>query len=234
MVAQKRSKTYNKTQKAYDIWAKTYDTDPNPQLLLEHEDVIKMVLPRPGEVILDAACGTGRYAEEFHKSGARVFGLDFSKAMLAKAKAKKSGVKYQEHDLTRRLPFSNSSFNKIIIAQAIKHIKDPIALLREFNRCLKPGGIVVISVSHPEMVWNNYWSRFTMPDIADLKRSSVQYDWSMKEYKEMFKCSGFRLIKTISCRVGLKIKMLLTDETYKNAKGRSQIVIFKLQKQRLK
>lgn len=61
----------DRTRDAYDRWAKTYDAEPNPHIFMEQEDVVALVDPRPGGVILDAACGTGKYAIEFSKAGLR-------------------------------------------------------------------------------------------------------------------------------------------------------------------
>ena len=51
----------------YDIWADSYDSGVNPQTHMEHEDVLSLVDARQGEVILDLACGTGKYTAEFDK-----------------------------------------------------------------------------------------------------------------------------------------------------------------------
>ena len=71
-----------RTREAYDRWAKTYDTEPNPQIFMEYEEVVAHVDPRKGDSILDAACGTGKYTVEFYKAGAEVIDIDFSFGML--------------------------------------------------------------------------------------------------------------------------------------------------------
>ena len=46
-----------------------------------------------------------------------------------------------------RLPYSDNRFDAIFFTEVLEHIaiKDPIEILREFNRVLKPGGMIVIS-----------------------------------------------------------------------------------------
>lgn len=46
---------------AYDRWAGSYDSDPNPQTALEEADVLEVLAKLPPGRVLDAACGTGRY-----------------------------------------------------------------------------------------------------------------------------------------------------------------------------
>ena len=75
----------DRTKRAYENWAPTYDTDPNPHTALEYRPVLETLAARAGERILDAACGTGRYTAALHADGVDVMGLDFSAAMLALA-----------------------------------------------------------------------------------------------------------------------------------------------------
>ncbi|HEY3953330.1 MAG TPA: hypothetical protein VGM53_08140 [Streptosporangiaceae bacterium] len=67
-----------RTRAAYDHSAEYYDTDDNPQTLLEHQPVVKAVAPRPHDRLLEAACGTGAYIGDWLDREADVSGLDFS------------------------------------------------------------------------------------------------------------------------------------------------------------
>jgi len=49
----------------------------------------------------------------------------------------------------RPLPFSNGSINKVCSSLLISYLKEPVDLLREFYRVLKPGGVAVVSSMKP-------------------------------------------------------------------------------------
>jgi len=49
----------------------------------------------------------------------------------------------------RQLPFSNGSINKVCSSLLISYLKEPVDLLREFHRILKPGGVAVVSSMKP-------------------------------------------------------------------------------------
>ena len=54
---------------------------------------------QPGDRVLDAACGTGDLAIEASRAGARVVGLDFSAAMLERARRKAPQLEWVQGDL---------------------------------------------------------------------------------------------------------------------------------------
>lgn len=215
-----------RTQKAYDKWAPLYDTDPNPHILLEHDEVLKLVTPKRHEKILDAACGTGKYTIEFHKKGADVIGIDFSKKMLEIAQNKYPAIKFYQADLEKKLSFQNQQFDKINCAQALKHLRNIKPTLKEFFRVLRKGGALVFSVTHPEMDWVD----FEMKDNPDfvLSENSDIFHHQFKDYFDAINQAGFKIDKIVQVPISPKIKHLLTAKSYKIVKGRYEVVIFRL------
>ena len=109
---------------------------------------VKKAAPKPGERVLDCACGTGDLTRAFAASGVEeVVGLDFTPEMLeiARRKPMKSGapVRYLDGD-AMALPFEDSEFDIVSIAFGIRNVADPMKALREFRRVLRPGGRLVI------------------------------------------------------------------------------------------
>jgi SAM-dependent methyltransferase len=76
------------TRQGYDRWSEVYDRDGNPLLALEEPEVIRMMGEVRGLTIADVGTGTGRHALRFASAGARVVGVDFSLAMMERARAK--------------------------------------------------------------------------------------------------------------------------------------------------
>jgi len=54
-------------------------------------DLLHLLQPRAGEIVLDVGCGTGDLAKRIAESGAAVVGIDASPAMIEAAKAKYPG-----------------------------------------------------------------------------------------------------------------------------------------------
>jgi demethylmenaquinone methyltransferase/2-methoxy-6-polyprenyl-1,4-benzoquinol methylase len=98
----------------------------------------------PGDRVLDACCGTGDLALAARAAGAgRVTGVDFSEAMLERARAKSSEIEWLHGDLLR-LPFHDDSFDAATVGFGVRNVDDLDLALRELRRVLKPGGRVGI------------------------------------------------------------------------------------------
>jgi demethylmenaquinone methyltransferase/2-methoxy-6-polyprenyl-1,4-benzoquinol methylase len=94
---------------------------------------------RPGDRVLDACCGTGDLALAAEREGGRVTGLDFSPAMLERARRKSPTVDWVEGDLLE-LPFEAETFDVVTVGFGIRNVLDLEAALRELARVLRPGG----------------------------------------------------------------------------------------------
>jgi demethylmenaquinone methyltransferase/2-methoxy-6-polyprenyl-1,4-benzoquinol methylase len=105
-----------------------------------------------GGAVLDVCCGTGdlSFALGDANPGSRVVGLDFSRAMLQRAREKAAdrrsaacaSVAFVEGDLLR-LPFADSEFDAVTVAWGLRNVPDLGGALAEMVRVTKPGGRVV-------------------------------------------------------------------------------------------
>jgi demethylmenaquinone methyltransferase/2-methoxy-6-polyprenyl-1,4-benzoquinol methylase len=132
--------------------------------------VVDLVAPKPGEVILDLAAGTGTSSQPFADAGATVVPCDFSFGMLEVGKTARPDLPFTGGDGTL-LPFGDDTFDAVTISFGLRNIVDPIAGLRELLRVTKPGGrVVVCEFSTPtwgpfDAVYSNYLMR-ALPSIA--------------------------------------------------------------------
>lgn len=214
----------SRTRHAYDRWAARYDSDPNPQTLLEEGPVLALVAARRGDRILDAACGTGRYCQHFHDAEAEVAGIDFSQAMLDRARDGLPFVAFYCVDLTDGLPFDDESFDKVNCAQALKHLFDLDRVIREFARVLRSGGTLTFSVTHPDMDWDGYELAYTPSFI--LSAQSDIYAHRMDDYVEAIASAELELRQLVEVSVDKTIQHLLTPESFAKVKSRPQIAVF--------
>jgi ubiquinone/menaquinone biosynthesis C-methylase UbiE len=143
----------------FDDWAEKYDLwfeTPMGKLIRGYESklVLRMLAPGPGEVILDAGCGTGIFTADILERGARVVGLELALAMLRRAMTKCPGRTFQSviGDM-QRLPFADASFHKAISITAIEFIQDARIAIEELFRVTKPGGFIVVATLNSLSPW---------------------------------------------------------------------------------
>ena len=104
---------------------------------------------RPGDAVLDAACGTGDLAVLAARAGARVTGLDFSEAMLARARRKAPELEWVQGDLLA-LPFDDSTFDAATVGFGVRNVADLPRALLELRRVLRPGGrLAILEITQP-------------------------------------------------------------------------------------
>jgi demethylmenaquinone methyltransferase/2-methoxy-6-polyprenyl-1,4-benzoquinol methylase len=105
---------------------------------------------RPGDRVLDACCGTGDLAIAATRAGAaEVVGLDFSEAMLERARRKAPELEWRSGDVLA-LPFADASFDAVTVGFGVRNVEDLPAALRELRRVLRPGGrLGVLEITTP-------------------------------------------------------------------------------------
>ncbi len=129
-----------------------YDAEAGGGLFATDEPIVAEYLSdrKPG-VALDAACGTGRFAEFLARSGHRVIGVDSSPDMLAYAQLRVPDGDFRVGELDR-LPLPDDSVDVIVCALALEHVPRLEPVLAEFARVLRPGGDLIISDVHHELI----------------------------------------------------------------------------------
>jgi demethylmenaquinone methyltransferase/2-methoxy-6-polyprenyl-1,4-benzoquinol methylase len=103
----------------------------------------------PGDRVLDACCGTGDLAIAALPVAREIVGLDFSEAMLARARRKAPAIEWVQGDALE-LPFPDESFDAATVGFGVRNVEDLEAGLRELHRVLKSGGRVgILEITRP-------------------------------------------------------------------------------------
>ncbi|MBV1859938.1 MAG: class I SAM-dependent methyltransferase [Nannocystaceae bacterium] len=149
------------TREGYDRWASTYDVYDNPLIALEQPVVRDRIGSALGLDVLDVGCGTGRHAHWMARQGAKVTGIDFSGGMLEQLRGKDApAIEVVEHDLTQGLPQADATADLVTCCLVLEHLPALDLIFAEMGRVCRPGGRVLISDFHPEMLRRGYHARF--------------------------------------------------------------------------
>jgi phosphatidylethanolamine/phosphatidyl-N-methylethanolamine N-methyltransferase len=134
-------------ERAYELLAPVYDFifdwifAPGRQAAISHLGLA------PNETVLEVGIGTGLNLPLYPPS-CRLTGIDLSGEMLDKAverthKLAMPGVVLKVMDATS-MDFADDAFDKALATYTISAVPDPVAVLREMRRVVKPGGVIVI------------------------------------------------------------------------------------------
>jgi len=158
--------------------------------------------------VLDAGCGTGNYMSPLVNSGKvkSYIGMDVNEGMLFHARKKAAVLRAAESvtadvttlagSLLESLPFGDNVFDVILLNQVFPHISDVrvfnktkfiSAMMVEFSRCLKPGGLLSINTCTHDQI-SAVWYNNAMPEACEeLKQRTPDID----EIKVLLESSGF-------------------------------------------
>ncbi len=139
--------------------------------------------------VLDVGCGAGDYTIIIKKSvpKLKVYGVDISKQAIKRAKRDFPDINFSVAG-AYKLPFSNNSFNAVVMKCVLEHLKDPDKALKEVKRVLKPGGL--------------FYSITPLEGEKYLLNSSRELSWKYQGHHQRFsKESILSLIENNSLRV---------------------------------
>ena len=106
------------------------------------QEVLELARPKPGDLVLDVATGTGNTGLALAPYTRRVIGLDLTREMLNEARriASERGIKNADWVIgdAAHLPFQDETFDIYVVRAAPHHFPDIDAFLAEAYRVLKP------------------------------------------------------------------------------------------------
>ena len=108
---------------------------------------VAVLAPRPGERVLDVACGTGNAAALAQHAGAAVTGIDAAERLVEVAHERVPGATFLAGDAAM-LPFADDGFDAAVSVFGI--IFAPATAAAELVRVLRPGGRAVMTAWIPE------------------------------------------------------------------------------------
>lgn len=134
-------------QRAYELYAPIYDFVFDWIFAPGRAAAVRQLDLQPNDVTLEVGIGTGLNLP-LYPPASRLIGIDLSQEMLDKAVERVQtlampNVTLKVMDATA-LDFGDNEFDKALATYTISAVPDPVAVLREMRRVVKPGGVIVI------------------------------------------------------------------------------------------
>ncbi len=146
-------------------------------------------LPMEGRLVVEVGAGSGRDSVALARRGARVIVVDYVMSSLGvvreQARAAAVGILCVCAD-GQRMPFRDQTFDLVFHQGLMEHFRDPLPLVRENYRVLRPGGHCLIDVPQRYHIYTavkhvliglNRWfagweTEFSPGELARLMRSA--------------------------------------------------------------
>jgi ubiquinone/menaquinone biosynthesis C-methylase UbiE len=144
--------TYDELRPADANWWELFE------LLVREADLV-------GRRVLDVGCGTGRVAAALHERGSRVWGVEPSPEMAARARERGVNVKVARAE---QLPFKEGWFERAVL-WLVAHLVDRPAVFAELARVLSPDGRIAIATFDPAHFERYYLNRL-FPSLERIDR----------------------------------------------------------------
>lgn len=109
-----------------------------------------------GSIVLDVGCNSGEFMVMLRdKKQCGVYGLEYSPELVKKCHDKQLDVRQGDAE---HIPYPDATFDYVTLMEVLVHVHDPLQMLREIKRVLKPGGILLGSAPHANLeryIWDD-------------------------------------------------------------------------------
>jgi predicted TPR repeat methyltransferase len=186
-------------EKAYNSWAKQYDTNENKTRDLDKKSTISTLDKYDFTKVLELGCGTGKNTEWLLNKSEQIIGLDFSQEMLniAKEKIFDSKVVFKKADLNKAWDIENESVDLITSSLTLEHISNLNHIFNQANIKLTENGLFFISELHPYKQYSGSKAKYESKNgtvelevyphhITDYTDNAINNGFELLEIKEWF------------------------------------------------
>ena len=144
-----------------------------------------------GKTVLELACATGQLTAPLAPLAGLWEATDFSPNMIKEAQNRNIPcASFCVQDATN-LPYASSSFDVVVIANALHIMPEPEIAIREIRRVLKPHGILIA----PTFVYAGKENKLMLFLIKTFG-FKVYHKWTDKELTEFIESFGFKVMET--------------------------------------
>jgi ubiquinone/menaquinone biosynthesis C-methylase UbiE len=155
----------------------------------DHMDPVAFARAAPGETVVEVGAGTGNVLALFAGVAGRLLAVDLTPSMLEQAR-RHEGLDLVAGD-GRRLPLRSGSADLVTSAQALHHVHDPAAVVKEMRRVARPGGRVLLV---DQVATERYEEALMMTELELARDPSHAMSRPPSAYRMVVRAAGLEIL----------------------------------------
>lgn len=166
--------------------------------LTRFREISKMIEPTDGH-ILDIGSADGTFTKVIvdHAKPKKVTGIDVLANSVSYAKkrfARSRVMSFRVAD-AHKLPFANNQFDAVFCLETLEHVEDPVKVISEMKRVLKPKGYIVVLVPSENWLFRFVvWPLWTLGKGRIWKGTHLNH-FSSDQVLDVIKKSGLEIVE---------------------------------------
>lgn len=160
-----------------------------------HEKVLELV--GNNKKVLEIGCATGYLSSKMKEHGCSVVGIEIENE--AAEVARKAGIEVIGGDIEdmEKLPMGKASFDVIVLADVLEHMKEPDITLKKLSGFLKPEGYIVVSlpnIGYWTMRLKHLFGKWDYTETGIMDSGHLRF-FTLKTARKLLENSGFKVLK---------------------------------------
>ncbi|MEW6292612.1 MAG: methyltransferase domain-containing protein [Pseudomonadota bacterium] len=157
----------------------------------------------PGERILEAGSGAGRFTEVLLSTGAEVVSFDYSTAVDANCNnnGRNENLILFQGDIFN-IPLELASFDKVFCLGVLQHTPDPAAAFASLARYVRPGGVLAVDAYTRNVAAWLQWKYLLRPITKHMKKQKL---YRLIEYLTPMLIPVAKVLRRIAGRAGARL-----------------------------
>lgn len=175
--------------------------EPIPHMdRLRYDDFNQRIfsMVKPGSRVLDIGAATGKLCENLKtRKNCYVAAVEIDSNMSRRAKARCDELFSGDIESNSALPFAKKSFDTVIFADVLEHLRNPEEVLRKSKEYLRDGGNLLVSIPNIGFVTVRLQlllGKFDYSEYGPLDKTHLHF-FTLKTAKELIEGCGYKIIR---------------------------------------